>query len=359
MAVGPVAAYMNVLRTLRWSALAIAFAASTAWAVPWDAQKDGLQPIPPLTGPVTDLTGTLSAAERQALDTKLRDWQARTTNQLVVLMIATTAPESIEDYSIRVADAWKIGQKGVDNGAILLVAKDDKRVRIEVGYGFEGVLTDVTSRRIIAENVAPYFKQGQFAAGINAGVDRIISVVQDGKPLPPLSGASQPSARKSSGGNFDYGTLFIVLLVAVPVVGGILRSMFGNVFGSVAGAGIAGGQQRGLWRVRSSSPAWPASSPSSSLSFQCSAAAVAASFRAALAAVEGSVVEAAADFPAAEAVLAGAARPVGGTDDRRRMSMQRKATGIGRHLVTDHRSVHRAFPLRGAEANRSRYRGRR
>jgi uncharacterized protein len=241
VAAGPVAAATNAWRALRWVFLAIAFAAaSVAWAVPWEAPKDGLQPVPALTSPVTDLTGTLSAAERQALDAKLRDWQARTTNQLVVLVIATTAPESIEDYSIRVADAWKIGQKGVDNGAIFLVAKDDKRLRIEVGYGFEGVLTDVTSRRIIAETVAPLFKQGQFAAGINAGVDRIIAVVQDGKPLPPLSGATSAPGRKSSGGNFDYGTLFIVLLVAVPVVGGILRSMFGNVFGSIAGAGIAG-----------------------------------------------------------------------------------------------------------------------
>src|SRR5579862_1885280 len=208
-------------RFVRWAALVIALLAPAAWAVTWDAAKDGVRPVPPLTGPVTDLTGTLSAAERQSLDTKLRDWQARTTNQLVVLMVPSTSPESIEDYSIRVAEAWKIGQKGVDNGAIFLVAKDDKRMRIEVGYGFEGVLTDVTSRRIIAEDVAPLFKQGNFAAGINAGVDRIIAVVQEGKPLPPV-GASA-SSRRSSRGGFDFGTLFIVLLVAVPIVGGLLR----------------------------------------------------------------------------------------------------------------------------------------
>jgi uncharacterized protein len=165
--------------------------------VAWDVQKDGLRPVPQLTSRVTDLTGTLSTGERQALDNKLRDWEARTTNQLVVLIVPTTAPESIEDYSIRVADAWKIGQKGQDNGAIFLIAKDDKRMRIEVGYGFEGLLTDVTSRRIIGETVAPYFKQGQFAAGINAGVDRIISVVDGGKPLPPVGQA----ARKPAGRN--------------------------------------------------------------------------------------------------------------------------------------------------------------
>ena len=95
----------------------------------------------------------------------MRDWEARTTNQLVVLMVPTTSPEPIENYSLRVAEAWKIGQKGKDNGAIFLIAKDDKRMRIEVGYGFEGVLTDVTSRRIIGETVAPLFQAGPVRGG--------------------------------------------------------------------------------------------------------------------------------------------------------------------------------------------------
>ena len=210
--------------------------ASLAPAVTWEVQKDGLRPVPPLASPVTDLTGTLSPPERQALEAKLRNWEAQTTNQLVVLIVPTTAPETIEDYSIRVAEAWKIGQKGKDNGAILLIAKDDKRMRIEVGYGFEGVLTDVTSRRIIAETIAPYFKQGQFAAGISAGVDRIISVVNNGEPLPPAGKKARPAQH----GNFDFGTLLVILLVAVPVIGAVLRSMFGTLGGSVVGAGIAG-----------------------------------------------------------------------------------------------------------------------
>lgn len=210
--------------------------ASLAPAVTWELQRDGLRPVPPLTSPVTDLTATISAPERQALEAKLRNWETQTTNQLVVLIVPTTAPETIEDYSIRVADAWKIGQKGKDNGAILLVAKDDKRLRIEVGYGFEGVLTDVTSRRIIAETIAPYFKQGQFAAGINAGVDRIMSVVDKGEPLPPPGKVE----RRPQRGNIDFGTLLIILLVAVPVIGTVLRSIFGTLGGSVVGAGIAG-----------------------------------------------------------------------------------------------------------------------
>jgi uncharacterized protein len=200
-----------------------------------DAPNDGLVPVPALTSAVTDLTGTLSASERQALESKLRDWEARTTNQLAVLILPTTAPEPIEQYSLRVAESWKIGQKGKDNGAILLVAKTDKRIRIEVGYGLEGVLTDVTSRRIIAENIAPEFSKGDFAAGINAGVDRIIEVVGAGEPLPALT-----PQRRAAPRHFDFGTMLIVLLVAVPILGSVLRSVFGKVGGSLLGGGIVG-----------------------------------------------------------------------------------------------------------------------
>ena len=224
---------MNLARCIGGIAAAVLAFACTAAA--WDTPKDGLRPVPPLTSQVTDLTGTLSASERQALESKLRDWEARTTNQLVVLMVPTTAPEPIEEYSLRVAEAWKIGQKGKDNGAIFVIAKDDRRMRIEVAYGFEGVLTDVTARRIIAETVAPYFKQGQFAAGINAGVDRIISVIGAGEPL-----QAEAPKRSASRHSFDYGDLFIVLLVGVPIVGTILRSIFGNIGGSTIGAGIVG-----------------------------------------------------------------------------------------------------------------------
>jgi uncharacterized protein len=225
------------LRRIGAAILLAAIAAGPAFAAAWDAPKDGLRPVPALAARVTDLTHTLSDPERQALEAKLADWESRTTNQLAVLIVPTTAPETIEEYSIRVADAWKIGQKNKDNGAIFLVAKDDKRMRIEVGYGFEGVLTDVTSRRIIGETVAPYFKQGQFAAGINAGVDRIIEVVSEGKPLPP---PKQQNASRGRGGGFNLGNLFILLLFVVPIAGGILRSMFGNVGGSVIGAGVVG-----------------------------------------------------------------------------------------------------------------------
>ena len=217
-------------------AIALLAVLGVTGAVPWDPPRDGLQSVPPLHARVTDLTGTLSASERQALEEKLADWEARTTNQLAVLIVPTTKPEPIEQYAIRVAEAWKIGQKGKDNGAILLIAKDDKQIRLEVGYGFEGVLTDLTSRRIIAETIAPLFSKGQFAAGINAGIDRIISVIGEGKPLPE----AEPRRRAPSHG-FDIGTLALILLVAVPAIGAILRRILGNVGGSVVGAGIVGG----------------------------------------------------------------------------------------------------------------------
>ena len=210
----------------------------------WETTSEGLAPIPKLAARVTDETQTLSAAERQALEAKLADWEQRTGNQLVVLLVPSTAPEAIEGYSLRVAEAWKIGRKGQDNGALFVVAKNDRKMRIEVGYGLEGVLTDVTSRRIIAENVAPLFRQNQFGAGINAGVDRIIEVVGTGQPLPAQRAA--PS-RRSSGFNFE--TLLILLFVGVPIIGGVLSRIFGRMMGSTLGAGVVGA---GAWIVAGS-----------------------------------------------------------------------------------------------------------
>jgi uncharacterized protein len=217
-------------------ALALGFAL-LALALPADAADD-LAKIPPLAARVTDLTNTLSTADRQALETKLAAWETQTGNQLVVLIVPSTQPEAIASYSIRVAEAWKIGRKGKDNGAIFLIAKDDRKNRIEVGYGLEGVLTDVTCRRILAETVAPFFRNGQFAQGINAGVDQIIDVVTKGDPLPDAPAAQAPQRRK---GGISLDTIFLLLFVVVPVVGGILRRLLGNAVGSTVGAGIVGG----------------------------------------------------------------------------------------------------------------------
>jgi uncharacterized protein len=219
------------------AAIMLALCAPALPAQSWETGTDGLLPIPPLSAHVTDLTQTLLPAEKQSLETKLADWEARTTNQLAVLIVPTTQPEPIEAYSIRVAEKWQIGHKGKDNGVLLLVAKNDKKMRIEAGYGLEGTLTDVTSRRIIAESIAPLFRDGKFAAGIDAGVDRIIAVVAEGKPLPPRKTGN---VARSSGGSFDFGTMLLILFIVVPVVGRILRAIFGKLLGSTIGAGIVG-----------------------------------------------------------------------------------------------------------------------
>ena len=224
----------------RAAALLLAAGLSSASALAgqaWEAGTDGLLPVPPLAARVTDLTQTLSASERQALEAKLADWEARTSNQLVVLLVPTTQPEPIEAYSLRVAEKWKIGRKGQDNGALFLVAKSDRKMRIEVGYGLEGVLPDVTANRIIREDVAPAFRDGRFAAGINAGVDRIMAVVGGQSSAP--SGINQ-IASKVRGSGLDFETIFVILFFVIPIAGGILRRLFGRLGGSVIGGGGIG-----------------------------------------------------------------------------------------------------------------------
>jgi uncharacterized protein len=189
--------------------------------------------IPQLTGRVVDQTGTLSGGDIAALSQKLQDFEMRKGSQIAVLIVPTTDPETIEQFAIRVAEAWKIGRKKVDDGAILVVAKNDRHLRIEVGYGLEGALTDVTSRRIIDEAITPKFRSGDFAGGITAGVDRMIRVI-DGEPLPT------PSRSVNFGDWNDVEPLFYFLLFGPLVIGGILRSMFGRLFGSGITGAIVG-----------------------------------------------------------------------------------------------------------------------
>jgi len=184
--------------------------------------------VPPLTARVTDLTNTLTASQRETLENELRAFETRKGSQIAVLIVPTTEPETIEQYGIRVAEAWKLGRKGVDDGALLLVAKDDRTLRIEVGYGLEGVIPDAIANRVINEIIVPYFKQGDFYGGIHAGVARLIRLV-DGEPLPP------PEARDNAWGGL--GNFLPFAFIAVLIGGGVLRAMFGRLIG----AGVAGG----------------------------------------------------------------------------------------------------------------------
>lgn len=184
--------------------------------------------VPPLKSRVTDLTSTLDAGQRQALEDKLAAFEAKKGSQIAVLLVPTTQPETIEQYGLRVAETWKLGRKGVDDGALLVVAKEDRRLRIEVGYGLEGALNDAIAKRIVSDIITPRFKQGDFPGGIDAGVDAMVKVI-DGEPLP-----APPEGRAvtQGWGGFDLENLLFIGFIGIFVVGGILRALFGRVGGS-------------------------------------------------------------------------------------------------------------------------------
>jgi uncharacterized protein len=176
--------------------------------------------VPPLTHRVTDLTATLDAGQIQTLETRLAEFEKNKGAQLAVLIVPTIQPESIEQFNIRVVDAWKLGRKGVDDGALLLVVKDDRELRIEVGSGLEGVLNDATANRIIDEVIVPRFKRGDYYSGIESGLAAMMQVV-NGEPLPP-------PRRGSASGKYDIESLLFVAFGLVVVVGGMLRAMLGR-----------------------------------------------------------------------------------------------------------------------------------
>lgn len=197
------------------------------------AAAQELQPVPEFSARVIDQTGTLTAGEQAELEQKLLAFEQRKGSQVAVLMVPTTRPETIEQYGIRVAEAWQPGRADVDDGVILLVALQDRTVRIEVGYGLEGVLPDAIARRIIDETITPLFRQQDLYGGISAGLSRIMQVV-DGEPLPPPDRQWRRPADRISG-------LLPLLFMAVVVGGGILRALLGRTLGALATGGIAGG----------------------------------------------------------------------------------------------------------------------
>lgn len=184
--------------------------------------------VPALTGHVMDEAGLLTAAGKASLEQTLQALEARKGSQLIVLTVPTTSPESIEQYALRVAERWKPGRARVDDGAIVLIARDDAAMRIEVGYGLEGALNDATAKRIIAETMTPYFRQGDYNGGIAAGVAQLVAVI-DGEPLPP-------SASKAPGG-LDPHALPILAMLALAA-GGVLRTTLGRLHGAAVTGGI-------------------------------------------------------------------------------------------------------------------------
>ena len=189
--------------------------------------------VPPLRAPVTDLTGTLTSQQAATLEQQLRAFEAKKGSQIAVLLVPTTQPETIEQYGIRVAEAWKLGRRGVNDGALLLVAKDDRAVRIEVGYGLEGPLPDVLANRIVDQVIVPRFRSGDYFGGLTEGVTRMIALVE-GEPLPEPA-----QAQRGVRGGDSLGTALPLLLLVVFVGGSFLRRMLGSFGGASATAGIA------------------------------------------------------------------------------------------------------------------------
>ena len=186
-----------------------------------DVPQDEVR-VPPLTQRVTDLTATLNAQQIQSLESGLAAFEAKKGAQLAVLIVPSTQPETIDQFSIRVVEAWKLGRKKVDDGALLLIAKDDHKLRIEVGYGLEGALNDATANRIIDEIIVPRFKVGEFYSGIESGLAAMMQVV-NGEPLPP-----PPVRRSTTGGINNIESLMFMAFVLVVAVGGMLRALLGR-----------------------------------------------------------------------------------------------------------------------------------
>jgi len=194
--------------------------------------------IPPLKSHVTDLTATLSTHEVTLLEQKLAAFEKTKGSQIVVLIVPTTQPEAIEQYSIRAVEAWKLGRKKIDDGALLLIAKNDRALRIEVGYGLEGVLPDAMAKRIIEEIIVPQFKAGSFVGGIDAGIDAMLSlVVGESLPSPPTKHSATSPSLSIILDNF------IPILIGLIVLGRLLQTLLGRLAGATVtsvGTGIIG-----------------------------------------------------------------------------------------------------------------------
>lgn len=195
--------------------------------LPLAGHADGQIALPPLNAAVTDLTATLSASDKAALEESLQTFNRNSGSQIVILILPGTQPESIEQFGIRLAEAWKIGRKQIDDGVIVIVAKDERRMRIEVGYGLEGAIPDAIAKRIIDEKMAPAFRQGDFAGGLRSTVEALQKLIR-GEALPAPQAAPKGNEVDSEG-----------LLLVVIVLAGVARALFGLI-GSLAVAGLAG-----------------------------------------------------------------------------------------------------------------------
>lgn len=195
-------------------------------------------PVPPLSGRVIDQTATLSAAQAGALEAKLAAFEAEAGTQIVVLLVASTQPEDIADFTQRVGDAWKLGRRDVGDGVLLIVAKDDRRMRIAVAKTLEGAIPDLAARQIIDRALQPAFRNNDYAAGLALAADQLFARIRgEALPAPPAQGGRAPGSNQGLG----LENLAMLVFFGVPVLGSLLTRAFGRRFGSVLTAGAAGG----------------------------------------------------------------------------------------------------------------------
>ncbi|MEO7403171.1 MAG: TPM domain-containing protein, partial [Burkholderiales bacterium] len=204
------------------------------------ARAQDFQPLPDVSSPVTDTTGTLSQSQIATLTEKLRAFEKRKGSQIAVVVVPTTEPETIDQYSIRLAEKVKIGRAKVDDGLIIVISMKDRKTRIEVGYGLEGAIPDSVASQVRRQVMNPAFREGRYFDGLNAGADAFIKII-DGEPLPAPAPDRGVSHQGASGDGVDYQSLLVMGIILVFVVGGILRAIFGRFLGSAMVGGVAGG----------------------------------------------------------------------------------------------------------------------
>ena len=223
----------------RVAALVYALFVLFAGAISGAARAQDFQPLPDVSSPVTDTTGTLSQAQIATLTERLRAFERRKGSQIAVVVVPTTEPETIDQYSIRLAEKVKVGRAKVDDGLIIVISMKDRKTRIEVGYGLEGAIPDSVASQVRRQVMNPAFREGRYFDGLSAGADAFIKII-DGEPLPAPRPDSSVS-HQGGGDGLDYPGLLVMGIIAVFVVGGILRAIFGRFIGSGLVGGVAGG----------------------------------------------------------------------------------------------------------------------
>jgi uncharacterized protein len=226
---------------LQWLGCAVLLAGLSPWV--WAQQS-----VPALTAHVVDTTGLLDSADRARIEVRLQEIETTLGSQMAVLIVPTTQPEDIASYANRVANAWKIGRKQEGDGVLLVIARRDGKVRLEISKALEGAIPDLAAQQIIDEQLVPALRQRQYAQGIVAAADAVQARVAAENLRKPASNTDSSNPTNRGGGGFGTGPLgfewmdlFIFLFFAVPIGGAIAKSIFGNKFGSFITGGVVGG----------------------------------------------------------------------------------------------------------------------